>query len=137
VRCIAVPRCLLACAAALLPAPAASAKFRLPRGADAAPQLPPGVVPAERPPVSAAVGQRATTASALAVAASHAEDPERWPYWATVNICDTGLSPNGLGARTSVPGNGRDERVYARFTAQWWTGLRLEWLTVGGAGTSD
>jgi hypothetical protein len=137
VRRLAVPTCLLACAAALLAAPAASAKLRLPRGAAAPPQLSPGLVPAELPPVSAAAGQRATAASALTVAASHADGSERRPYWATVNICDTSLSPNGLGVRTSVPGNGNDERVYARFTAQWWSGRRQQWLTVGGAGTSD
>lgn len=144
VRRLAVPTCLLACAAALvacaaalLAAPAASAKLRIPSRADTPPQLAPGVVPAELPPISAATGQRARAASTLAVAASHADGPEPRPYWATVNICDTGQSPNGLGVRTSVPGNGSDERVYARFTAQWWSGMRQEWLTVGGAGTSD
>ncbi len=39
--------------------------------------------------------------------------------------------------RTSVPGNGSEERVYARFTAQWWSAARKEWLTVAGAGTTD
>jgi hypothetical protein len=137
VRLVAVPTCLLACAAALLAAPAASAKLRLPRGADAPPQLPPGVVLAELPPLSKAAGQRTMARARLAVAASVADTPERRPYWATVNVCDTAKSPNGLGIRTSVPGNGRDERVYARFTAQWWSGARQEWLTVGGAGSSE
>ena len=64
------------------------------------------------------------------------EDGER-PFWATVNICDTAGSPNALGIRTSVPGNGSSERIWARYTAQWWSGAAQEWKTVGGSGVTD
>ena len=55
------------------------------------------------------------------------------PLWATVNICDTAKSPNALGVRTSVPGNGSNERIFARYTAQWWSGAEQKWLTVAAA----
>jgi hypothetical protein len=61
----------------------------------------------------------------------------RRPFWATVNICDTDGSPNALGIRASVPGNGSDERIFARYTAQWWSGAAQEWKTVGGSGVTD
>ena len=59
------------------------------------------------------------------------------PYWATVNLCDTEKSPNALGVRTSVPGNGSKERIFARYTAQWWSGAEQKWLTVAGSGVTD
>ena len=59
------------------------------------------------------------------------------PFWATVNICDTSGSPNALGVRTRVPGNGSDERIWARYTAQWWSSAAQEWKTVGGSGVTD
>jgi hypothetical protein len=140
VRRLAAPTVLLACAASLLAAGPANAKLRLPAGADRAPVLPPGVVVAELPPVDSAHGQRgggpvlstarAATKRALIV------DAER-PFWATVNICDTATSPNAFGIRTSVPGNGSDERIWARYTAQWWSGAAQEWKTVGGSGVTD
>jgi hypothetical protein len=57
-------------------------------------------------------------------------------FWATVNICDTQKSPNALGVRVSMPGNGTDEKLFARFTAQWWSGDEQKWLSVQGSGTS-
>ena len=54
-----------------------------------------------------------------------------------MNICDTKASPNALGVRTSVPGNGSDERIWARYTAQWWSSAAEEWKTVGGSGVTD
>ena len=139
-RRLAAPTVLLACAASLLAAGPANAKLRLPAGADRAPELPPGVVVAELPPVNSAHGQRAggpvlSTARA-ATRRAVIEDGER-PFWATVNICDTAGSPNALGVRTSVPGNGSDERIWARYTAQWWSGAAQEWKTVGGSGATD
>ena len=59
------------------------------------------------------------------------------PFWATVNICDTKDSPNALGVRTSVPGNGSNQRIFGRYTAQWWSGAKQKWLTVGGSGVTD
>ena len=139
-RRLAAPTVLLACAASLLAAGPANAKLRLPAGADRAPELPPGVVVAELPPVNSAHGQRAggpvlSTARA-ATRRAVIEDGER-PFWATVNICDTAGSPNALGIRTSVPGNGSSERIWARYTAQWWSGAAQEWKTVGGSGATD
>ena len=51
--------------------------------------------------------------------------------WATVNICDTFDSPDAMGVRGSMPGNGRrGQRMYMRFAAQWWSGMRQQWLDV-------
>jgi hypothetical protein len=140
VRRLAAPTVLLACAAALLAAGPADAKLRLPAGADRAPVLPPDIVVAELPPVDSAHGQRTggPVLSTARVATRRAviEDAER-PFWATVNICDTSGSPNALGIRTSVPGNGSGERIWARYTAQWWSGAAQEWKTVGGSGLTD
>jgi hypothetical protein len=138
VRRFAAPTILLTLVALLAAAPAAAAELRLPAGADAAPKLPPGVVPAPVPPVSKANGQRRAAGASMSVAKKTfriVEGPP--PLWATVNICDTKGSPNAFGVRASVPGNGSRRRVYARFTAQWWSGAKQAWLTVGGRGTTD
>jgi len=127
---------MLACALAA-PAAPASAKLRLPAGAGKAPDLPVGVVPAERPPLSKASTQRHSRPAMSAAKLKYFTSEGPRPYWATVNICDTSKSPNGLGVRTSVPGNGSEERVYARFTAQWWSAAKQQWLSVAGAGTTD
>jgi hypothetical protein len=90
--------------------------------------------------VDSAHGQRGggPVLSSARVATKRAviENRER-PFWATVNICDTSTSPNALGIRTSVPGNGSEERIWARYTAQWWSGAAQEWKTVGGSGVTD
>lgn len=126
---------LVACVAFLIAAPPADAKLRLPPGADRAPVLPPGVVPAELPPVQSAKGQGVVLSSAAAPKPL-ADEGER-PFWATVNICDTQRSPNALGVRMSVPGNGSNERIFTRYTAQWWSSAAQEWKTVGGSGVTD
>jgi hypothetical protein len=132
------PTALIACAASLIAASPAAA-VDLPAGADAPPELPPGVVVAENPALSADAGQPGGDLMAAA-ARSH---PKRdggekvRPFWATVNVCDTEKSPNALGVRTSVPGNGSKERIFARYTAQWWSGARQRWLTVAGSGVTD
>jgi hypothetical protein len=137
VRRFTAPTILLVLAASLAPASGAAAELRLPAGADAAPKLPPGVIPAEVPPVSKTVtqGHRERASMSVAKKAFRIQEGPR-PLWATVNICDTKASPNALGVRASVPGNGSGRRVYARFTAQWWSGTRQAWLTVGGRGTT-
>ena len=137
---VAAPTVLLAFAAFLLAAPSAAAKLQLPPGADAPPQLPPGVVVAENPSVSGDLGQGVTAgpvAGAARVRAQGENGGDQRPFWATVNICDTQKSPNALGVRTSVPGNGSNQRIYARYTAQWWSGAAQEWKTVGGSGVTD
>jgi hypothetical protein len=50
--------------------------------------------------------------------------------WATVNTCDTFESPDAMGLRASMPGNGTRQRMYMRFSAQWYSGSRDAWLPV-------
>jgi hypothetical protein len=140
VRRLAAPTVLIACAATLVAAPTAAAKLQLPPGADAPPVLPAGVVVAESPKLATDAGQGALMATAARSktndqAGGKAEGKAGGrPFWATVNICDTQKSPNALGVRASVPGNGSRQRIFARYTAQWWSGAKQEWLTVGGSG---
>jgi hypothetical protein len=35
-----------------------------------------------------------------------------------------------------VPGNGTHQRIFARYTAQWWSAADQEWLTVAGSGVT-
>jgi hypothetical protein len=60
--------------------------------------------------------------------------------WATLNVCDTKQSPDKLGVRARMPGDGTKERMYMRFTAQLKSGKRWSensgrstWLYVGPA----
>ena len=98
------------------------------------------MVVAENPALRSDAGQAGADIVAGAARSKpkrpEAGDDDR-PFWATVNICDTQKSPNALGIRTSVPGNGSDERIFARYTAQWWSGAKQQWLTVGGSGVTD
>jgi hypothetical protein len=135
---LAAPTVLLACAASLFAAsPAAAAKLHLPPGAGAPPQLPPGIVVAESPALTADTGQGGADMVASAARRSEADADDRRPLWATVNICDTAASPNAVGVRASVPGNGTDERIFARYTAQWWSAEKQQWLSVAGSGVTD
>jgi hypothetical protein len=110
----------------------------LPAGAGAPPQLPPGVVVAEHPTLTTDAGQGGgDLVAAAARSRPKRSDTRQRPFWATVNVCDTAKSPNALGVRTSVPGNGSDERIFARYTAQWWSGAEQKWLTVAGSGVTD
>ena len=134
---LAAPTVLISCTASLLAAPSALA-LDLPAGAGGAPDLPPGVVVAEHPTLTSERGQgRDDLVAGAARANDERSDADDRPLWATVNICDTKGSPNALGVRTSVPGNGRSQRIFARYTAQWWSGEQQEWLTVGGSGVTD
>ena len=48
--------------------------------------------------------------------------------WATVNICDTEQSPDTLGVRAQMPGNGRrTERMFMRFRVQWFSETERRW----------
>ncbi len=81
-------------------------------------------------------------AAVLAVlpAPAHAARPT---FWATVNVCDSEKSPNAMGVRASMPGNGTRERMYMRFSAQYYShesggweaveGARSPWLRLGSA----
>jgi len=134
---LAAPTVLIACAASLLAAPTAAAGLRLPPGAGARPDLPEGVVVAENPTLAARASQGAAGGLAVASARSNRSDADDGrPFWATVNVCDTENSPNALGIRTSVPGNGTRQRIFGRYTAQWWSEADQEWLTVEGSGVT-
>jgi hypothetical protein len=93
---------------------------------------------AENPKLTVDAGQGA--AGDLAAASAHSKRSEAeaddHPFWATVNVCDTKNSPNALGIRTSVPGNGTRQRIFARYTAQWWSEADQQWLTVEGSGVT-
>ena len=91
---------------------------------------------AERPALTSDAGQGAGGLVASKATRSDADADDR-PLWATVNICDTSAAPNAVGVRASVPGNGSGERIFARYTAQWWSSAKQEWLTVGGSGVTD
>jgi hypothetical protein len=54
--------------------------------------------------------------------------------WATVNVCDTKASPNDMGVRARMPGDGRRHRMFMRFNAQFKTGET--WKAVSGKGAS-
>ena len=90
---------------------------------------------------------RALVATALAVAllvpAARAEAGQSRLLWATLNICDSPRHPNTVGVRASMPGNGRRQRMYMRFSAFWYRleerdwrplpGGRSGWIYVGSA----
>jgi hypothetical protein len=92
---------------------------------------------AEHPKLAVDAGQRAAGGLAAASAHSNRSDAgDDRPFWATVNVCDTKDSPNALGIRTSIPGNGTRQRIFARYTAQWWSEADQQWLTVAGSGVT-
>src|SRR5690349_23185273 len=70
-------------------------------------------------------------ALALAAPASAARSKN---LWATVNVCDTKASPNAMGVRARMPGDGRRHAMFMRFTAQFKTGSK--WRQVSGKGAS-
>ena len=94
---------------------------------------------AEQPALQADTGQGAGDLLAASARSNskRSGDKRQRPFWATVNVCDTNNQPNALGVRTSVPGNGSSERIFARYTAQWWSGAAQKWLTVSGSGVTS
>ena len=54
--------------------------------------------------------------------------------WATVNVCDTPKSPNAMGVRARIPGDGTRRRMYMRFTAEFRSAGK--WKMVPGRGRS-
>ena len=86
---------------------------------------------AEIPDISAAQAQPVTTGPDFSAATE--SDPE---IWATVNICDTASSPDSMGVRASMPGNGTDERMWMRFRAEYWSRSKQDWAPVAGTGIS-
>jgi hypothetical protein len=84
--------------------------------------------------------RRATIILALAVALSAvpaAGASKRAPeVWATVNACDTKLSPNQIGIRGWMPGLARYTRMYMRFRVQF-QNAEGEWKTVKSSELTD
>jgi hypothetical protein len=75
------------------------------------------------------------TVLSLALAASAtARAPTEKDLWATVNVCDTKKSPDQMGVRARMPGDGTRRRMYMRFTAQFRSGKK--WKMVSGRGRS-
>jgi hypothetical protein len=54
------------------------------------------------------------------------------PLWATVNTC----TPDAVGVRASLPGDGTRKRMRVRFSAQWYSPSQQAWLAVGGVASS-
>jgi hypothetical protein len=80
----------------------------------------------------------AALALAVAAPALGARGKQRQRHlWATINICDTLRHPDELGVRASMPGNGRDERMYMRFHAQYWDATKKLYLDVPGTGRTS
>jgi hypothetical protein len=52
--------------------------------------------------------------------------------WATVNVCDTERSPDAMGIRSSMPGTGKRQQMYMRFSVQWYSGQAERWLDAPG-----
>lgn len=71
----------------------------------------------------------------LAAPAAGQARPSR-ALWATVNLCDTPAAPNSMGVRAAMPGDGSRQRMYVRFTAQFYSHKRRTWPSVGGRGRS-
>ena len=75
-------------------------------------------------------------AIALLAAPSSAAARPSSELWATVNRCDTATAPDSMGVRAAMPGDGSRERMYVRFTAQFFSHKRDRWLTAAGSGQS-
>ncbi len=58
------------------------------------------------------------------------------PAWASVNVCDSAASPNGVGVRASLPGDGSDAQMSARFTVQWLNPRSGAWEPAEGVPSS-
>jgi hypothetical protein len=55
--------------------------------------------------------------------------------WATLNVCDTAKSPDGVGVRASMPGSGkRGQTMWMRFRLQYRDRERGGWRTVDDSG---
>jgi hypothetical protein len=87
---------------------------------------------AEIPDIAVSEPQPVTTGPSYGIATASAT-PE---LWATVNICDTANAPDSMGVRASMPGNGTSQRMYMRFTAEYWSRSREAWAPVAGSGVS-
>lgn len=87
---------------------------------------------AEIPDIELSRPQALSTSPSAGIARA-ADTPE---LWATVNICDTARLPDSMGIRASMPGNGTDQRMWMRFTSEYWSRSRQAWTAVSGSGIS-
>jgi hypothetical protein len=71
----------------------------------------------------------ALIAGLAAASSAQARTPAEW---VTVNLCDSPLAPDSMGARVSTP----DDAVRVRFVAQWLEPESQRWLPVDGQATS-
>ena len=81
----------------------------------------------------------------LALAIPASADARRASHlWSTVNVCDTDKSPDAIGIRARMPGNGTRQRMWMRFRTQFYsqeeyswqyvkTGGRSKWVELGSA----
>lgn len=83
-----------------------------------------------KPPAPKGAPQAASPAGPLLRPGVHASASR--DLWATVNTCDTFASPDAMGLRASMPGNGTGQRMYMRFSAQWYSGMQAKWLDIAG-----
>jgi hypothetical protein len=72
---------------------------------------------------------------ALALPASASAGKRTKHLWATVNVCDTKRSPDTIGIRARMPGNGTRQRMWMRFRTQFYSTRDYAWRYVDG-GTS-
>jgi hypothetical protein len=88
---------------------------------------------AEQPPRMRGHAQKASPTGPLLKHGQARTAAARDRLWATVNVCDTDGSPDAMGVRASMPGNGRrNQLMFMRFSAQWWSGSAQQWLDVPG-----
>lgn len=73
-------------------------------------------------------------AALAALPGSAAASAKPRDLWATINVCDSASTPNRVGVRAQMPGDGTRERMYMRFTAQFLSGQT--WKQVSGQGMS-
>lgn len=73
----------------------------------------------------------------LALALPASADAGRTSHlWATVNICDTEKSPDSIGIRARMPGNGTRQRMWMRFRTQFYSQQDYSWQYVTKGGRS-
>ena len=56
--------------------------------------------------------------------------------WATVNVCDTEKSPDAIGIRARMPGDGTRRRMFMRFRTQFYSDQDFSWKYVSSGGRS-
>lgn len=73
----------------------------------------------------------------LALAVPAQADARRASHlWSTVNVCDTEKSPDAIGIRARMPGNGTRQRMWMRFRTQFYSQKDYSWRYVRSGGRS-